>query len=135
MSAYYNRYKKYKGLDEELSVQVNTILSNGLSNLSGIREITEILDDTVENIALHQSKLIAETETAQAIESTRYQMYHDAEFDEKRWLNVHDNLVRQGHLDNSADEWIPIGEKFRNGEYSPADAIRCRCSLQYRRAV
>jgi hypothetical protein len=139
--------RKYVGLDKKTRDQINTILNGVLKEtgeaddkVSGVQgAIKKILElDFMKKLPKYRATTIAETEIAQSIEGSRYIMYdglYGAD-GENRWSYVGDNRVRDTHdsiQGNSTQGWIPMHQAFKSGEQSPAEAIKCRCSVQYRR--
>lgn len=135
ITTFYSRdLKKYAGMDAETTTQINTILANTRDEGLGIGEAITRIRGAIPRISLNQAKTISQTETAQAVEATRDNLYTDAGFDEHRWFTVGDNKVRDSHRKNEREGWISITQKFSSGEKSPAEAIKCRCTKSYRRS-
>jgi hypothetical protein len=130
----YQPYDGYKGLDEELSMQINTILTRNLQAGLGIEEAINDIQLIMPNIAEYRAMRIAKTESAQAIEVARYKLYSDAEYNWKQRVTVGDDRVRDIHSADASEGWIPTEDSFsHSGEKSPHEAINCRCNLRYAR--
>lgn len=52
----------------------------------------------------------------------------------KKWNTSHDAKVRQSHIENWKQGWIPLEDNFLNGdEYAPSVRdINCRCTMESR---
>jgi hypothetical protein len=51
---------------------------------------------------------------------------------EKSWVNMGDDLVSDGCLENSDAGWIPYDEDFPSGDLAEPRFPGCRCNVQYR---
>jgi hypothetical protein len=140
IDTYFGNYKTYKGLDEEVSSQINTILRDTLNTLPdaegkvpGVSGAVEKILAKIPTLSTIQATRIAVTETNQGVAATRELLYRNAGYDEHSWYTVQDRRVRPGHQSNQSQGWIPIDQRFSSGEMSPAESILCRCNKGYRR--
>jgi 2'-5' RNA ligase len=129
-------YDGYQGLDAELSSEVNTILKRSLDAGLGIAEAVKEMQVLTPERAEWRALRIAKTESAQAIEVTRYQLYTSNGYKWKKRVTVNDDRVRDRHRDDREEGWIPIADSFKaSGEQGPHDAVNCRCNLRYSDSV
>lgn len=127
-----NGDKEYAGIDAETASQINTILEDNLEK--GVEEVVAIMTSRIKEIATNRARLIATTEVANIVEESRYKMYEEAEYDEKKWFDVNDENVRSSHAANERQGWIPINEPFQNGNMKAGEEPNCRCTVTYRRS-
>lgn len=126
--------KGYKGVDQETTNEINTILKNIATNYQGSAGIAKAVEKILEiapELSQNRAQVIAETEIAQSVEGTREILYREAGYQWHSWDTVGDLRVRDSHKANKEEGVIPISQAFTSGENSPAEAIRCRCSVRY----
>lgn len=73
---------------------------------------------------------IVQTEIQTVIGTARHEMFDRSGVQMKRWITVGDNRVREEHLLNEAQGWIPTDTPFQNGALHPGSypsSINCRC--------
>ena len=84
-----------------------------------------------------RAHLIAVTESGNAYEAGNFeaamQLQERGMAMEKHWVNVGDDKVSDGCLENSAVGWIPLEQAFPSGHLHPLRFPGCRCHAQYRR--
>jgi hypothetical protein len=76
---------------------------------------------------------IARTEAGSAYNTATFEQYHRSGVKKKAWINVGDIRVRDAHILNASDGYIPMEKPFSTGAMHPGDgtdSINCRCSLQ-----
>lgn len=121
---------EFKSLDVQTSAQIEQIIKENIEK--PLEQIMQILTNNIADLTITRAKLIAETETANALEGARWLMYK-TEFTGglKEWFTVNDERVRHSHRNNQSEGKIPIEKAFSSGEMRAGEAPRCRCSVNY----
>ncbi len=128
--------RDYTGMDTETAEQVKITLEDlAADETMTYKQAVSQLTERLAAMTPFRADLIITTEIPQAVEGTRYKMYTDNKYSYKKWFDVKDSRVRDSHRNNSAQGWISIGEGFASGERSPAEAFRCRCTVNYRKTL
>lgn len=96
----------YKGIDEETSNQINTVLKEFAD--SSFDEIVEALETLVETLPKNRAELISRMTIANAVEKSRYLSYIESEATLKRHLGVNDGRETQISIDASSKGIVPI---------------------------
>ncbi|MFX1499330.1 MAG: hypothetical protein ACFFDH_00035 [Promethearchaeota archaeon] len=130
----------YPGIDptlaEDLQNELRVILEDlGIAgdNKIGVDQAVGQITKEIPSISKIRALLIATTESAQNLEAIRRQQYLLDGFKEHRWFTVRDSRVRPKHTENEERGWISVNKRFPSGERNPAEAVRCRCSVTYRK--
>lgn len=108
------------------SQKVSDTLKEG-GTLNEARE--DIRNYLGESVAGWRSYLIVNTEFQAGIGRARYDMFERSGVNRHRWVTVGDDRVREIHLANEAEGWIPVGQRFSSGDLFPGDVTPygCRC--------
>jgi hypothetical protein len=118
-----------KSVDTETQKQIFNIINDNYTQ--GKDFIAQLIVEKIPEFSLIRATNIATTTVNQAVEGSRELMYKDEGFKYKKWLTVRDSKVRDDHIQNQADGWIPIDDEFSSGDQSPGSAFRCRCTVVY----
>ena len=120
----------FESVDVETSSQILNIISENAGE--SVKELASIITDRIQTISQTRAELIAQTEVANAIEETRFQMYkQESPKAVKRWFTVLDDKVREEHRGNERQGEIPINQAFSSGEMRAGEKPRCRCTVLY----
>lgn len=94
------------------------VLETGGAINEGRNAIAAYLKDST---AGWRSWLIANTEFQIGIGRARWNMFDRAGVTLKQWVTVGDDRVRETHVANEAEGWIPFRQRFSNGAMFPGD--------------
>jgi len=128
----------YKGsISATTNNEVRALIERGLLDGKSYSEIAaniHKMDPLVFSKA--RANMIATTEIGRAYGFADYQvalkMQSLGHTMMKKWITAHDEKVRPTHTKNEALGWIPLSERYPNGDMFAASEvdIRCRCHSQ-----
>ena len=111
-------------------------IKDGSSNVQIAKSIRGVYNGWEAGTEVYRAMMIARTEVHQASGTA---MHNGAKQSgvakEKAWSNAGDNRVRDAHLDNGAQNFIPFDDVFQDGaDYAGdgTDDVNCRCAMLYR---
>ena len=124
-----------------IKTQVQRALEEGWSYNRTAKAITDRYKEfAIGKPQLHirsRAHLIAITEVGNAYEQGSWEVAQYLQSQglaqEKYWLNVGDDRVSDGCLENTAAGWIPLNDPFPSGHMKPLRFPGCRCSALYQR--
>lgn len=125
-----------KQIDETTKNEMKDLITESLKNSLSINRIAEKIKDKFDKYSVYRASLIAQMETAIAYsQATRRQ--NDI-FTKKLWIvgwkravTQKDSRVRQSHLENEAEGWIPKNQVFSSGDDNAPFGFFCRCRVDY----
>ena len=79
-----------------------------------------------------RAKVVARTETAQALGVGQLKAAEVQGRDQKRWITQGDALVSDECMMNEGVGWIPIADSFASGVSTIPQHPNCRCNVRYR---
>jgi len=118
-----------KGLNDETREQMRGIIQYAIKQKRGVPGLSRDLRNQMKNMSKIRSKVIARTETADALESAFMDRAHDMGVTGKEWV-----ITDTGDWDCMCEEnanagVIPIDKPFPSGDMSPPAHPNCRCAL------
>lgn len=125
-----------KQIDETTKNEMKDLIAESLKNSLSINRIAEKIKDKFDKYSVYRASLIAQMETAIAYsQATRKQ--NDI-FTKKLWIvgwkravTQKDSRVRQSHLENEAEGWIPKNQFFSSWDDNAPFGFFCRCRVDY----
>ena len=108
----------------------------GQSSVQIAKAIREVYKGWEEGTDVYRSMRIARTEVHQAAGTAMHESARQSGVaKEKAWLDAGDDRVRVGHVNNTAQGWIPFDDAYSDGAMYPGDGtddVNCRCVEIYR---
>jgi hypothetical protein len=125
---------KIVGIDETTRDRIANIIANGLENRDGIDriqgDILEFIND--DQITTARARMIARTETADALGAGAENAARDVGAKEKQWITVGDDDVDELIcIPNEAQGLIPFSQAFQSGHARQPGHPNCRCATTY----
>ena len=125
---YTRDFAALKGITDEMSKQIARILTEGVEQGLGIRELTRNITDRVDKIGRTRSQLIARTETVRAYNTANINEGLSVAADtgetiNQEWVTAGDERVRSTHAHRNGKIFEPNVARGLIGEPN------CRCSL------
>ena len=115
-------------MDEETKRRLAKVVSDGIQNKRGIDGIARDLRGTFDDMSRYRSKLIAKTETADALGQAFEDRGKELGITHKEWVTVGDDRVSDGCAENEAAGVIPFNQPFPSGDMRPPRFPGCRCA-------
>lgn len=117
-----------KGMDEETRNQLRKVIADGIHNKRGVDGLARDLRLTFDDMSKYRSRMIARTETADALESAFMDRSTAMGVTGKEWVRGgnEDCEICQGNADAGA---IPIKDLFPSGDLRPPGHPNCLCAL------
>ncbi len=123
-------------LDGDLNVvrltqeRVNALVSGTIERGDSLQKLQKALREDFA-FSKQRARLVARTETANALGQGQKQAAIAQDRNEKHWVTQGDDLVRFEHVENENAGWIGIGDIFPSGE-DTISLPNCRCVVRYR---
>lgn len=127
------RAQQITRINETVQGQLNLSLNEGIEAGETVQQISDRVRN-VYNVAGNRAKLIARTETTNAMNSASQTYYQEVGVRKKQWLTAGDERVRASHMAVNG-EVVPITANFSNGVHvpgvgpDPAEVVNCRCTI------
>ena len=118
-----------KGLNEETREQMRGIIEYAIKNKRGVPGLSRDLHNQMKNMAKVRAKVIARTETADALESAFMDRAKDLKVTGKEWIWVGGGDWDCMCEDNANAGVIPLDKPFPSGDMRPPAHPNCRCAL------
>jgi hypothetical protein len=118
----------YRGLDDETSAQVNTILAQNADK--GVVASALALKNAIPQLTERRAKLIAQTEIGNAVMASQDEMYKANSATSKKFITIGDSRTRESHRSAGKLGWVAIDYDyggFTRGGQEP----NCRCDTIY----
>lgn len=115
-----------KNMNTETVNRLKTVISNGIANKRGVPGITSDLRHTFTDMSSSRAKMIARTETSDALSQAFMDRAKDMKIEAKEWVTSDPCRICAA---NEGDGVIPIDEAFSSGDMRPPAHPNCRCSL------
>ena len=116
-------------MNDETKRRLGKVVSDGIKNKRGIDGIARDLRGTFDDMSRHRSKLIARTETADALSNAALDRGKDMGITHKEWITVGDSAVSDECAGNEAQGVIKMNQVFSSGAMAPPEHPNCRCAL------
>lgn len=127
------RELKLAKVSETVNKLVEKALKSGVENGETIAQLQDRIKPYFNQMASSRSLMVARTEVAGAVNSSRDLVYGDEGVDATQWITARDEAVRDSHAAIDGDI-APRGTPFANGLLYPGDpageageVINCRC--------
>ena len=119
-----------KELNEETLEQMRGIIEYAIKQKRGIPGLSRDLRNQITNMAKVRAKMIARTETCNALESAFMDRAKDLKVTGKEWVWVGDSGDWDCMCEDNANAGvIPIDKPFPSGDMRPPAHPNCRCAL------
>ena len=102
----------FKSVDEATSLQIFELIKKGNETQKSIKEIAENLINSIPQISKSRASLIAEMETASAVEFGRFDYFKNEDFDQKKQLSIGDGRDTIWSKKAAALDWVDIDFKY-----------------------
>jgi len=114
-------------MDEETKRRLSGVIKNGIKNKRGIPGLSRDIKKSFIDMARYRAKMIARTETANALSHASLDNMKGMDIEGKEWVAGGDPCeICQG---NEAEGVIPVGQAFSSGHDSPPAHPNCECAL------
>lgn len=118
-----------KEIDLETRDRLAKTISDAIKEKRGIDGLARDIRNEFDDMGKVRSKLIARTETANALSSGSQERMIAMGVTGKRWITVGDSLVSDECRANEAEGAIPADEIFSGGVQHPPQHPNCRCVI------
>lgn len=115
-----------KGLNNETREQMRGVIEQAVKNKRGIPGLSRDLRNQMSNMSKIRSKVIARTETCDALESAFMDRAKDMKVTGKEWVVTDPCPICE---ENGNAGPIPIKQPFPSGDMRPPAHPNCRCAL------
>lgn len=116
-------------MDEETKKRLAQAISEGIENKRGIEGLARDIRGEFDNMTKYRSKLIAQTETNDALSQAFMDRADDLGITGKEWVVIGDDRTCEICNGNEAEGIVPIDHVFSSGHTRPPGHPGCRCSL------
>lgn len=114
-------------MGEETKRRLAQTISDGIKNKRGIDGLARDIRNTFDDMAKHRPRLIARTETSEALEEAFLDRSNDLGVTGKESIPV--APVDADCLDNANAGLIPLKDAFPSGHQRPPYHPNCKCAL------
>jgi len=118
-----------KSLNDETREQMRGIIEYAIKQKRGVPGLSRDLRNQMKNMGRIRSKLIARTESCDALESAFMDRAHDLGVTGKEWVITATGDWDCMCEDNANAGVIPIDKPFPSGDMRPPAHPNCRCAL------
>lgn len=118
-----------KGLNDETREQMRSVIEYAIKQKRGIPGLSRDLRKQFVNMSKIRAKVIARTETCDALESAFMDRAKDMKVTGKEWIWVGGGDWDCMCEDNANAGVIPIDKPFPSGDMRPPAHPNCRCAL------
>lgn len=115
-----------KGLNDETRDQMRGVIENAIKQKRGIPGLSRDLRNQMDDMTKVRAKMIARTETCDALESAFMDRAKDLKVTGKEWVVTDPCPICE---DNGNAGVIPIDKPFPSGDMRPPAHPNCRCAL------
>ena len=115
-----------KNMNTETVSRLQTVISNGIANKRGVPGVTSDLRKAFTDMSGPRAKMIARTETNDALSQAFMDRAKDMKIEAKEWIVSDPCPICAG---NEGDGVIPIDESFSSGHDRPPAHPNCRCAV------
>ena len=115
-----------KGINDETREQMRGIIEYAIKEKRGIPGLSRDLRNQISNMSKVRSKMIARTETCDALESAFMDRAKDMKVTGKEWIVTDPCPICE---ENGNAGVIPIDKPFPSGDMRPPAHPNCRCAL------
>ena len=115
-----------KGLNNETRDQMRGVIENAIKQKRGIPGLSRDLRNQMDDMTKVRAKMIARTETCDALESAFMDRAKDLKVTGKEWVVTDPCPICE---DNGNAGVIPIDKPFPSGDMRPPAHPNCRCAL------
>jgi hypothetical protein len=115
-------------MDEETKNRLAKVISDGIANKRGVAGIGRDIRREIQDMSVNRGKLIAQNETATALEQAFEDNGDEIGSDGKEWITAGDDKVSDGCRENEAAGIIPFHQAFPSGHMTPPRFPGCRCA-------
>lgn len=114
-----------KGMDEETKRRLAHTISQGIEQKRGIPGLARDIKKEFADMSRYRSKLIARTETANALSTASLDNMKGMGIEGKEWITAGDELVSDECEANEAEGVIPVNQEFSGGVMAPPQHPDC----------
>ena len=118
-----------KQMDEETKRRLADMIGDAIENKRGVPGLARDIHGEFEDMSRYRSRVIARTETADALTNASLNKMDEIGVTGKEWVTVGDDLVSEECEANEAQGAIPRNQAFSGGTMAPPQHPDCRCSL------
>lgn len=115
-------------MNEETKRRLAQVVSDGIKNKRGVPGLSRDIRKSFADMSKYRSRMIARTETANALSQASLDRMKDMDIDGKEWVwpGTSDCDIC---ADNQADGVIPVNQAFSSGDMAPPAHPNCMCTL------
>ncbi len=117
--------KLVKGLDDETREQMQKVIADAVKEKKGVDGLARDLRKQFDDIGKYRSKMVARTETADALEQSFIDRAHDMGITGKEWVTFDPCEV----CEPNDGVVVGIDETFPSGHDRPPAHPNCMCAL------
>jgi len=119
-----------KGMNDETREQMRGVIGKAIEQKRGIPGLSRDLRNQINGMGKVRAKMIARTETCDALESAFMDRAKDMKVTGKEWVWVGDSGDWDCRCEDNANAGaIPIDKPFPSGDMRPPAHPNCRCAL------
>jgi len=121
--------KLITNINQTTREQIAQAVSDAIEEGAGVDNLSKAIRTEIMDMTRYRSRLIARTETANALQAASLDAGTKLGATHKRW--VADSLACPICAANASEGDIPIDQTFSSGDQRPAAHPNCRCALAY----
>ncbi len=118
-----------KGIDAVTRDRLANVISNAIEKKRGVGGLQADIRKVFGDMKTHRARMIARTETAEALEESFLDRSKDLGVTGKRWVTVGDDQVTPECMANASEGVVALNHVFSSGTARPPVHPRCRCAL------
>ena len=116
-------------MDKETKTRLAQTISDGIKNKRGIPGLQRDIKNTFADMSKYRSRMIARTETANALSTASLDSMKDMGIKGKEWVTAGDDMVSDECMGNESEGVIPVNQSFSGGVMAPPQHPNCRCTV------
>ncbi len=116
-------------MNQETKDRLAKVISDSIENKRGIPGLARDIRKEFDDMTKYRSKVIAQTETNDALSAASLDRMKDMGVSGKEWVTVGDDRVSEICMGNEAAGIIPVDQPFPSGHMRPPGHVSCRCAL------
>lgn len=114
-------------MNEETKRRLARVVSDGIKNKRGVPGLSRDIRKSFADMGKYRSRMIARTETANALSKASLDRMKDMGIEGKEWVWPGGDC--DICADNQADGVIPVNQAFSSGEMNPPAHPNCTCAI------
>ena len=116
-------------MDQVTKDRLASMIGDAIENKRGVPGLARDIHGEFEDMSRYRSRVIARTETADALTNASLNKMDEMGVTGKEWVTVGDDRVSDDCRANEGQGPIPTKKAFTSGKMGPPQHPQCRCAL------